>query len=104
VADTNQNTGRRVNLPMPADCGAFASECEDVSVLNQLDGFNMMARIAMHSRKVDRTPVCRACSGHERVHHENSRRWRQLRGSPIHCAAAAEVGRSDCRGNQRQEA
>src|SRR5688572_4113557 len=38
--DTNQNTGRRVNLPLP-DCGAFPSDCEDIEVLNTLDGFNM---------------------------------------------------------------
>jgi Bacterial Ig-like domain len=47
VVDANQNTGRRVNLPMPQDCVARASECEDVAVLNQLDGFNMQARISV---------------------------------------------------------
>ena len=47
VADTNQNTGRRVNLPMPSDCRTYASDCEDVAVLNQLDGFNMLARISV---------------------------------------------------------
>src|SRR5829696_480750 len=44
VADPNQNTGRRVNLPMPQDCRIYASDCEDVRVLNQLDGFSMHAR------------------------------------------------------------
>ena len=47
VADARQNTGRRVNLPMPADCTANASECEDRAVLNQLDGFNMQPRITV---------------------------------------------------------
>jgi hypothetical protein len=47
VADPNQITGRRVNLPMPQDCGTYASDCEDVAVLNQLDGFNMMARVTV---------------------------------------------------------
>ena len=47
VADTRQNTGRRVNLPTPPDCRAEASECEDVAVLNQLDGFNLQARMAV---------------------------------------------------------
>src|SRR5215204_195910 len=47
VADSHQNTGRRVNLPMPQDCRTYASDCEDVAVLNQLDGFNMQARIAV---------------------------------------------------------
>src|SRR5215204_7178628 len=45
VADANQNTGRRVNLPMPQDCRIYASDCEDVRVLNQLDGFSMHARM-----------------------------------------------------------
>ena len=47
VADANQNTGRRVNLPTPQDCVAHASECEDVAILNQLDGFNMQPRISL---------------------------------------------------------
>ena len=47
VADADQNTGRRVNLPMPEDCTVEASECEDVAVLNQLDGFNLHARISV---------------------------------------------------------
>ena len=47
VADASQNTGRRVNLPMPQDCRAYASDCEDVSLLNQLDGFNLQARISV---------------------------------------------------------
>jgi hypothetical protein len=46
VADTNQLTGRRVNLPMP-DCNAAPSDCEDVAILNQLDGFNMQARVSV---------------------------------------------------------
>jgi dienelactone hydrolase len=47
VADDEQNTARRVNLPMPDDCTAEASECGDVAILNQLDGFNLNARIAV---------------------------------------------------------
>jgi hypothetical protein len=47
VPDARQITGRRVNLPMPADCGAQASDCEDVAVLNQLDGFNVEPRITI---------------------------------------------------------
>ena len=35
VADRTQNTGRRVALPMPFDCVAHASECHDVTFLNQ---------------------------------------------------------------------
>lgn len=47
VADENQITGRRVNLPMPDDCRAQKSECEDRVILNQLDGFNMQARFSV---------------------------------------------------------
>jgi Bacterial virulence factor lipase N-terminal len=47
VADSNQNTGRRVALPMPLDCVANESECHDVTFLNQLDGFNTIPRISI---------------------------------------------------------
>ena len=47
VADDEQNTARRVNLPMPEDCTTETSACEDVAVLNQLDGFNLNARISV---------------------------------------------------------
>jgi hypothetical protein len=47
VADPHQNTGRRVNLPIPQYCRTYASDCEDFAVLNQLDGFNMQARISV---------------------------------------------------------
>lgn len=46
VADTNQNTGIRVNLPKP-DCAVRRSECEDITLLNELDGFNRQPRIAI---------------------------------------------------------
>jgi len=44
VADARQNTGLRVNLPLP-DCAVQVSDCQDVAVLNQLDGFSMQPRI-----------------------------------------------------------
>ena len=47
VADPDQNTGRRVALPMPADCVANQSECEDLGVINTLDGFNMQPRLSI---------------------------------------------------------
>jgi galactose mutarotase-like enzyme len=47
VADDEQNTARRVHLPLPEDCTAEASQCEDVALLNQLDGFNLNARISV---------------------------------------------------------
>jgi hypothetical protein len=40
VPDHSQITRRRVNLPLP-DCSAQASDCEDLAVVNALDGFNL---------------------------------------------------------------
>jgi hypothetical protein len=40
VADRSQLTRRRVNLPLP-DCGEQPSDCEDLTVVNTLDGFNL---------------------------------------------------------------
>ena len=39
VRDSRQNTWQRVNLPLP-DCTTHPSDCADVALLNQLDGFN----------------------------------------------------------------
>jgi dienelactone hydrolase len=47
VADDRNLTRRRVNLPKPADCVANKSECEDVDVLNQLDGFSLRPRVTI---------------------------------------------------------
>jgi len=47
VEDPNQLTGRRVALPVPADCSANASDCRDVEFLNRLDGFNLTPRITI---------------------------------------------------------
>src|SRR5713226_2688537 len=47
VADPDQNTGRRIHLPMPTDCIARASDCEDITHLNQLDGFNTHSRLSI---------------------------------------------------------
>jgi hypothetical protein len=46
VADISQNTGRRVSLPLP-DCETRRSDCEDVAVLNSLDGFNLQPRLSV---------------------------------------------------------
>jgi hypothetical protein len=46
VPDSTQVTGLRVKLPKP-DCGARPSDCADVDVLNQLDGFNIQPRISI---------------------------------------------------------
>jgi hypothetical protein len=38
VPDSQQNTDQRLNLPLP-DCTTHPSDCLDVALLNQLDGF-----------------------------------------------------------------
>lgn len=46
VPDTSQATGRRVNLPFP-DCSVFQSDCNEIALLNQLDGFDLDPTIAI---------------------------------------------------------
>src|SRR5688572_27261259 len=46
VADPTQLTGRRVSLAMPS-CPTDPSGCDDVMLLNQLDGFSVNPRIAI---------------------------------------------------------
>jgi hypothetical protein len=46
VRDHSQATGLRVDLAKP-DCAARPSDCADVDVLNQLDGFNIQPRISV---------------------------------------------------------
>ena len=47
VAENRNLSRRRVNLPKPADCTANKSECEDLDVLNQLDGFSLRPRVTI---------------------------------------------------------
>src|SRR5437879_4051496 len=46
VADPTQNTGRRVNLPLP-DPLTNLSDYQDTQVLNTLDGFNLQPRLSI---------------------------------------------------------
>ena len=46
VPDPNQLTGVRVALRKP-DCSVHVSDCQDVDVVNQLDGFNVQPRIVI---------------------------------------------------------
>jgi Bacterial virulence factor lipase N-terminal len=46
VADSTQNTGLRVKLPKP-DCVSRPSDCSDIDVLNELDGFNLQPRLSI---------------------------------------------------------
>jgi hypothetical protein len=44
--DWGNNTFRRVNLPKP-DCAVRPSDCADIDVINQLDGFSTQPRITV---------------------------------------------------------
>jgi hypothetical protein len=46
VLDFSQNTFRRVDLPKP-DCAINVVRCDDVDVLNTLDGFNIQPRVSI---------------------------------------------------------
>ena len=46
VPDDTQKTGRRVNLPLP-DCEGRASDCAELAMINQYDGFNIQARASI---------------------------------------------------------
>ncbi|TNF57945.1 MAG: hypothetical protein EP308_01330 [Burkholderiales bacterium] len=46
VPDFSQATLRRVNLPLP-DCSVRVSDCQDIAVINQLDGFSTQPRITV---------------------------------------------------------
>src|SRR4051812_10028075 len=57
VADSNQLTNRRVNLPLP-DAATRPSDYADVSVINTLDGFNLQPRLSIpFSGPIDVTTV-----------------------------------------------
>jgi hypothetical protein len=46
VPDPDQLTGRHVQLPTP-ECATHPSDCEDVEVINTLDGFNLQPRLSI---------------------------------------------------------
>jgi hypothetical protein len=46
VRDDTQNTGHRVSLPKP-DCQVNVSDCQDLDVINELDGFNLQPRLSI---------------------------------------------------------
>jgi hypothetical protein len=46
VSDLSHNTGRQVELPYP-DCDERPSDCEDIAVINTLDGFNLQPRLSI---------------------------------------------------------
>ena len=44
--DPSNLTGRRVNLPLP-DCSTHSDDCEDIVIINTLDGFNLQPRLSI---------------------------------------------------------
>lgn len=46
VADQTQNTNLRVSLPLD-ECTVRVSDCEDVRIINTLDGFNLQPRLSI---------------------------------------------------------
>ena len=46
VADPTQNTGLRVNLPLP-NCAQRPSDCNALAAINILDGFNLQPRLSI---------------------------------------------------------
>lgn len=44
--DSQQLTGLRVNIPLP-NCATNPSDCADLTLVNQLDGFNLQPRLAV---------------------------------------------------------
>ncbi len=46
VTDPTNNTGVRINLPLP-DCAARPSDCRDLNLINTLDGFNVQPRLSI---------------------------------------------------------
>lgn len=46
IPDATNNTRRRVNLPLP-ECDVRPSDCEDLKVINTLDGFSTDPRLSI---------------------------------------------------------
>jgi hypothetical protein len=46
VEDATQNTGRRVNYP-PPDCAVRPTDCDDLEMVNLLDGWGLQPRISI---------------------------------------------------------
>ncbi|HZU30871.1 MAG TPA: hypothetical protein VFB79_07130 [Candidatus Angelobacter sp.] len=46
VFDFHQRTGLRVNVPLP-NCATNPSDCADLTLVNQLDGFNLQPRLSI---------------------------------------------------------
>jgi hypothetical protein len=79
VPDSTQNTGLRVNLPKP-DCAVRISDCQDLDVINTLDGFNVQPRLSIpfdgpiDVASVSSRSVFLLALGSERPEHHHGRR------------------------------
>jgi hypothetical protein len=59
VEDATQNTGLRVNYPLP-DCSARPTDCDDLEMVNTLDGWGLQPRISIpFTGEVDPTTLNR---------------------------------------------
>ena len=59
VPDPRQITGKRIDLPLP-DCAARPSDCNDIRILNRLDGFDVDPRIeVVFGKQIDVSRVSR---------------------------------------------
>jgi len=57
IDDPTQITGLKVDMPMP-DCTTHPSDCEDLAVINSLDGFNLLPRVSIpFDGQIDLTTV-----------------------------------------------
>ena len=57
IDDPTQITGLKVDMPMP-DCTTQPSDCEDLAVINSLDGFNLLPRVSIpFDGQIDLTTV-----------------------------------------------
>lgn len=56
VPDPAQATGRRIALPLP-DCAVQVSRCDEVRLLNALDGFDLLPRIAVQLQAAPEGPL-----------------------------------------------
>src|SRR5438876_4970027 len=57
----DQMTGLQVNLPKPADCAAKPplTECSDIDLVNQLDGFSLQPRLSIpFTGQIDVNTAC----------------------------------------------
>ena len=54
VEDASHNTGRRLAHPYP-DCTQQPSDCDDLDVVNTLDGWGLQTRVSVPFERMTRT-------------------------------------------------